>query len=258
MRFDAQESARLDKQYATQTIVEQRRRTLEALALKPGEAALDVGCGPGYLTLEMALSVGATGHVDGIDLSPAMLEIARRRCADLPWVRLHEADAHRIPLADASMDATASVQVYLFARNLAPVLAELYRVLRPGGRAVIVDTDWDSVVWHSSDHARMERFLAVWKQRYTNARVARLFPGALRRAGFRIESATAIPIVELACDEGSYSASTLKGLPRFVSGRQGITQDDAQAWTQDQHELNVQGSYFFALNRFLFLARKPA
>jgi len=257
LRFDAQESARVDKNYANQAIVEQRRRTLEALALLPGEAVLDVGCGPGYLTRDMAQMVGASGQVHGIDISAPMLEIARKRCADNHWAQLHEADAQHIPLAEASMDASVSVQVYLFTPDLKAALAELYRVLRRGGRSVIVDTDWDSVVWHSSDAERMERFLGVWKRRYTDARVARRFPGALHRAGFIIEQATAIPIVELSGNEGSYSAGTRKELPRFVSGKDGISESDVQAWSTDQHELNANGAYFFSLNRFLFVARKP-
>lgn len=258
LHFDEREATRLDRQYAAQTIVEQRRRTLEALALRSGEATLDIGCGPGYLTLEMAQAVGPNGRVHGIDISAPMLEIARKRCDAYPWVTLHEADAHHIPLADTSVDASASVQVYLFAPILAPVLAELFRVLRPGGRAVIVDTDWDSVVWHSSDAARMERFINIYKRRYTNAQVARLVPGALRGAGFRIDHAAAIPIVELSCDEGSYSAGPFKELPRFVAGKDGVTEADAQAWSRDQSELDVGGRYFFSLNRFLFVARKPA
>ena len=258
LQFDAQQSARVDKNYANQAIVEQRRRTLEALALRPGEAVVDVGCGPGYLVHDIAQMVGPNGRVHGIDISASMLEIAAKRCAGLPWVQLHEAEAQRIPLADASMDAAASVQVYLFVPDLKPALAELYRLLRPGGRAVIVDTDWDSVVWHSSNYERMERFLTVWKRRYTDGRVARQFPGALRRAGFAIELATAIPIVELAGNEGAYSANTLKELPRFVSGKDGITETDLRAWSEDQRELNANGAYFFSLNRFLFVARKPA
>jgi ubiquinone/menaquinone biosynthesis C-methylase UbiE len=256
LNFDEHESARLDKQYATAAIVEQRRRTLEALSLKPGETVLDIGCGPGYLTAQMAAAVGPSGRVYGIDISAPMLEIARRRCAPFPWIDLRNTRADQLPLPDAAVDATVTVQVYLFADDLAPVLGELERVLRPGGRAVIVDTDWDSAVWHSSDRSRMERFLGVWKHRYTNARVARLFPGALRQAGFTIELAAAIPIVELHCNEGAYSASTIRELPRFVSGKDGVTAAECEAWSQDLLTLSAQGAYFFALNRYLFVARK--
>ena len=254
--FDAEQSARLDRAYARRAIAEQRTRTLEALALSPGESALDVGCGPGYLTVEMARAVGERGHVHGIDVSEPMLGFARRRCAPFPWITLQSGDAHRIPLADASVDATASVQVYLFSNNLDRALAELYRVLRAGGRAIVVDTDWDSVVWHSSYRERTEHFLHIWKQRFTNARVARSIPGALRKAGFAIERVTTIPIVELDCDAEGYSSGPLAALPRFVAGKDGISDADVRAWTEDQQALVASGNYFFALGRFLFVARK--
>ena len=258
MYFDAERSARLDREYARRAIAEQRGRTLEALALLPGESVLDVGCGPGYLTVEMARVVGEGGHVHGIDVSEPMLAIARRRCAPFPWITLQPGDGHSIPLADASLDATVSVQVYLFSTSLERATAELYRVLRAGGRAVVVDTDWDSVVWHSSDRARMEHFLRVWKQRFTNARVARSIPGALRKTGFAIERATAIPIVELSCDAETYGSGPVAELPRYVTGKEGITAPDVRAWSEDQRALDASGDYFFALNRFLVVARKPA
>lgn len=256
--FDSTQAQRIDRQYSAPSVVEQRRRTLEALALRPGETVLDIGCGPGYLTADLARQVGAGGRVLAIDTSQPMLDIAQRRCAGLEQVELKFADASAMPCTDASIDAAAAVQVYLFARDLDDVLHELARVLRPGGRAVIVDTDWDSVVWHSSDVARMQRLLAIWTERYVNARVARLFPGCLRRAGLRLEHADAIPIVELAPTESSYSGSQVGELQRYVTGKNGISAEEAAAWAQDQRSLAEQGAYFYSLNRYLFVARKPA
>jgi len=255
--FNSANAQRVDRQYAAPALVEQRRRTLEALALQPGETVLDVGCGPGYLALEMAKQVGSSGRVIAIDTSEPMLDIARSRCAGLKQVELSLANAAALPCENASIDVAAAVQVYLFTADLDAVVRELARVLRPGGRAVIVDTDWDSVVWHSSDPARMRRMLEVWTQRYVNARVARLFPGCLRRAGLTIEHAGAIPLVELAPDDVSYSGSQASELARFVTGKGGIAEEEAQAWERDLRSLAEQGAYFFSLNRYLFLARKP-
>lgn len=254
--FDAAEAQRIDKQYAAPTLVKQRRRTLEALRLAPGEQVLDIGCGPGYLTREMAAQVGATGRVVGIDTSQAMLDVAAARCRTHAGIELRHADATALPFPDAGFDAIAVVQVYLFVPDLDRALSELARVLKPGGRAVVVDTDWDSLVQHTSDPARMDRYLQIWKQRYVNATVARLFPGALRRAGLVVEHAGAIPIVELMPDEVSYSGSQLPEFTKFLGGK-GIPPDEAQAWEADIRELARRGEYFFALNRFLFVARKP-
>jgi ubiquinone/menaquinone biosynthesis C-methylase UbiE len=255
--FDSADAQRIDKQYAAPSLVEQRRRTLEALALLPGESVLDIGCGPGYLTREMGEQVAPAGRAIGIDTSQPMLDVAVARCKDRPNVEFRHADATALPFEDASMDVVAVVQVYLFVPDLARAFAELARVLRPGGRAVIVDTDWDSLVWHSSDPGRMNRCIEIWKQRYVNATVARLFPTHLRAAGLTIERADAIPIVELAPDEASYSGSQVTEVAKYLSSKGGLSPEEASSWAGDLRALASRGEYFFALNRYLFIATKP-
>jgi len=255
--FDSTNAQRLDRQYAAPSMVEQRRRTLVAMELQLGQRALDIGCGPGYLTLDMARQVGTRGRAIGVDTSQPMLDIARARCAGLEQIEFRLADATALPFPDASFDVAAAVQVYLFAPDLDVVVRELARTLRPGGRAVIVDTDWDSVVWHSSDRDRMERLLAVWTRRYVNARLARLVPGALRRAGLNVVQADAIALVELEPGANSYSGSQCTELARYVVSNGGVPADEASAWEADLRSLAARGEYFFSLNRYVFVANKP-
>ena len=86
-------------------MVEARRRTIEALGLASGAGVLDVGSGPGLFADEMAQMVGPTGCVSGVDLSESMIEIARARCADKPWVDFQIADAVSLPFGDGDFDA---------------------------------------------------------------------------------------------------------------------------------------------------------
>lgn len=255
--FDSANAQRVDRQYSAPPLVEQRRRTLDAMALQPGETVLDIGCGPGYLTLDIARQVGARGRVVAVDTSEPMLDIARARCAGEDRIAFRLADAAALPCEDAGIDVAAAVQVYLFVSDLDAVMRELARVLRPGGRAVVVDTDWDSLVWNSSDRERMERFLALWMRRYANARVARLLPGALRRAGLEIERADAIPLVELDPAENTYSGSQISEFVRYIATKGGIPEEEAKAWEADLRALASRGEYFFSLNRYLFVARRP-
>ena len=255
--FDGANARRLDRQYAAPSLAEQRRRALEAMALQAGQTALDIGCGPGYLTLEMAQQVSKQGRVIAVDTSQPMLDVARARCSGLKQIEFHLADAAALPCPDASIDVAAAVQVYLFAPDLGVVVRELARVLRPGGHAVVIDTDWDSVVWHSSDRDRMERLLAVWTRRYVNARIARLLPGALRRSGLKVEHADAIALVELDPGETTYSGSQATELARYVVSTGGIPATEATAWQEDLRSLAAQGEYFFSLNRYVFVASKP-
>jgi ubiquinone/menaquinone biosynthesis C-methylase UbiE len=257
-QFDEREAVRLDKQYAIPVIVEQRRRTLEALSACRGERILDIGSGPAFLTADLARLVGPGGRVCAVDASDAMLEVGRRRCASFPTVEFKRGDARNLPYPDGAFDAAVAVQVYLYVPELDAALAELHRVVRPGGRAVVMDTDWGSSVWRSRDPARMARVLEVWKQRYSNGLVGRVLPAALRRAGFTIAQATAVPIVELTATEDDYSGGQLREIAKYVADQRGAVAAEVQAWKSELLALADSGDYFFSLNRYLFVARRPA
>jgi arsenite methyltransferase len=59
-------------------------------------------------------------------------------------------------------------------------------VLRPGGRVLVLDTDWDSIVWRSGDDERMERVLAAWEEHLVDPHLPRSLKGSLERAGFEV------------------------------------------------------------------------
>nr|QQZ49621.1 methyltransferase domain-containing protein [Phenylobacterium glaciei] len=118
----------------------------------------------------------------GLDLSPAMVAAAAERLAAFPQASCRQADATALGGPDACFDAAVSTQVYEYVADMPAALAELRRVLVPGGRALILDTDWRSLVWHSSDEARMARVLACWDAHLADPHLpARLGPAARRR-----------------------------------------------------------------------------
>jgi len=118
-----------------------RHRAAARAELREGDSALDVCCGTGDLALELARQVGPAGSVVGCDFSEQMLELARAKAAQrgATAVRFEWADALRLPYDDASFDAAA---VGFGVRNLADLdrgLEEMARVLKPGGRLVILE-----------------------------------------------------------------------------------------------------------------------
>ena len=153
--FDGAAAQRIEQVYLTPDIIEQRRATRALLRLRPGETVLDVGCGPGFLLAEMANELGAPGKLSGIDASADMIALARHRCAHLPTIELREANALTLPFPDDIFDVVVSTQVYEYVADITTALQEARRVLLPGGRLLIVATDWESSVWNNSDEARM-------------------------------------------------------------------------------------------------------
>lgn len=155
--FDEAMANQLEALYRTRDVLRRRRLVGEALGVAAGDQVLDVGCGPGFYLAELLEQVGSTGTATGIDASPQTLALARRRTQGRGNVRLYQADATALPVSDASFDAALSVQVLEYVANVDAALAELQRVLRPGGRLVVWDVDWATVSLHSSDAARTER-----------------------------------------------------------------------------------------------------
>jgi demethylmenaquinone methyltransferase/2-methoxy-6-polyprenyl-1,4-benzoquinol methylase len=116
-----------------------RERAADLAALAPGDRALDVATGTGDLALELARRVGPAGEVVGSDFSEGMLEHARRKGADAANVRFEQANALALPYADGEF---AAATVGFGARNfsdLAQGLREMTRVVRPGGRVVVLE-----------------------------------------------------------------------------------------------------------------------
>lgn len=162
--YNQEESVRaLETAYLSRELVQQRQATLELLGLKPGEAVLDVGCGPGQLTTAMAAEVGKAGRVCGVDVSAAMVARAKARAEVVlpsegshaaPEFAVGAADTDSLPFADASFDAVVMVQVLCYVPDASRALIEMARVLRPDGRILILDSDRQTLVLASDDRER--------------------------------------------------------------------------------------------------------
>ena len=258
--FDARAVARLETIYASPAISSQRVRTLAALAVRVGERGVDVGCGPAFLTVELARAIGAGGRVVAVDSSPDMLAAAAARLARegmADRVEVRAGDATRLELASGSQDFVVGVQVYLYVAEIVTALAEAARVLRPGGRLAVVDTDWDSCVWLTSDRDRHRRVMEARLHHFANPHLPPRLPGLLRDAGLRLTHAEAIPLLELQYEHGSFSGDLI-GVTADVAARHGMPRDEADAWAADLRGRTGAGEYFFSVNRYLFVATKPA
>lgn len=110
-------------------------------ALEPGEVVLDLGCGAGIDTLVAAFGVGPAGRVIGLDMTPEMVDRARRNAsvAGVGQVEIHAGLIEELPLPDDSVDVVISNGVLNLSTRKSRVLAEALRVLRPGGRVSIAD-----------------------------------------------------------------------------------------------------------------------
>src|SRR5438045_4830827 len=125
-RFDARAVTRMERMYCSPPIAEQRSRTRAALAAKPGERGLDIGCGIGLLSCELAREVGVSGSMVAVDASDAMVDAARERAAKEGLkIECQVRDATALEYPPASFDFAAAVQVYLYVKDIERALASV-------------------------------------------------------------------------------------------------------------------------------------
>lgn len=256
LEYDDEATQRLLALYVTPDVVAQRNDFLHAFDFHPGERVLDVGSGPGFLANEIAKAVGNSGSVCGVDISEPLLEIARSRGEDKYGIEFRYGDATQLPYQDGEFDAIVSTQVLEYVPDVHAALAEFHRVVRPGGRVGLLDTDWDSIVWHSIDRQGMNRILTAWEEHAADPFLPRTLAKQLKTAGFQVEAQKIIPLYNAEYDQNTYSNRIIDLIVPFVVGREGITQDDAERWARELRGYGQNGEYFFSLNRYFFLATK--
>lgn len=258
LQFDEETASRLRTMYEAPYAVERRQRIRTALAATPGESILDVGCGPGYVACEVATELGSSGSVTGVDSSSTMLALAAARASELGLqhrTQFLEGDAVQLPVGENTFDGAVISQVYEYVADLPRALASLRQVLKPGGRAIILDTDWDSVVWHSTDPDRMRKILKAWGEHLADPILPRTLGAQLQAAGFTVDAVDAVPMFDCAVHDSGLR--TLAGLVRaYVPGHGGVSVLEADAWALDLDQLAARADYFLSITGFLFSARR--
>jgi len=165
----------------------QLERLLEGLELGDGQCVVDYGCGPGWVALELARRVGATGRVVACDINRDFLALAEQHAAEagvgerIEWRHIPD---DRVPLPDASADRVFCKNVLEYVPSIDETVAEFRRVLKPGGLARLVDSDWDLLVVEPLGAERVAALLAHARHAYNDAQAGRHLYSAARRAGF--------------------------------------------------------------------------
>lgn len=232
---------------------------LDAMGIDGARSVLDVGCGTGVVARTIARRPGFGGRVTGIDMSPHLVDSARRLAAAEGFAGVtdfHAGDSRGLRLPDASFDAVVAHTLISHVDDPGAVLAELARVVRPGGQVAVFDGDYASLTFGTADPERGRAMdEAIIAAIVTNPRVMREMPQRLRDAGLEFAGVSAHVLAEVGTADfwraGVESFTTL--LPKSGAA----TAADAQAWADEVLGRSADGVFFGACNYYGYIARRP-
>lgn len=190
-------------------------RLADAARIQPGQRVLDVACGTGVLARAVAERVGPAGEVIGLDINEGMLAVARRLAPQIEW---RSGPAEALPFEDNSFDAVVSQFALMFFEDRRAALAEMWRVLRPGGHLAIA-------VWDSLDRTPGYAAMVALLQRLFGDAVA----DALR-APFNLGDTARLQSLFTEAGIPNAEITTITGAARFASIEAWAT-TDIKGWT---------------------------
>jgi ubiquinone/menaquinone biosynthesis C-methylase UbiE len=205
MQYEGDLAALQRRLAETSDLVQRRLAVLDALAVQPGEAVLEVGCGGGALLPSFAASVAPSGRIVGIDQSADQIAAARRLCAGMSGVETAVQDLRQLPYRDACFDAVVAVQVIEYLDQPAAALSELRRVTSIHGRLVILATNWDTVFWNCGVPELTRLVQEAWRGHAPHPNLPAELRPLLEGVGFRIVRQSPVTILNAAYHEDAFA-----------------------------------------------------
>ncbi len=247
LKFDAETTKLLEIAYQGGDVTRRRREAFDALDLREGDTVIDIGCGNGLLTEDIARAIGQSGRVIGVDPSQDMRARASIRCAEFSTAQIVDGLADALPMHDQEADKAVAVQVLEYLTDIPKALREAHRVLRAGGRFVAVDTGFKTLDWFSDDEDRIQRIQRAWDHHYSEARVAALWPKLAQEAGFAAIDVQPFTFCDVTMRPDGIAYMLAHLMSRYAVENGHVSETDATAWFDEQVDLARQGRFFFSL-----------
>ena len=176
----------LDTSNADEEVRRIKLQFIKLLDPQKGWKVLDIGCGLGHDTHLLTRLVSRTGRVVGLDKSNSLIREAQRRLhgVTLP-LEFRTGDAHRLDFPDNTFHGCLVSRTFIHLEHPRKALAEIGRVLKPGGRVAALEPDWDTLVMTTGQTAASRKIVQILRHSMRQSGIAHKLPMLFRQAGFR-------------------------------------------------------------------------
>jgi ubiquinone/menaquinone biosynthesis C-methylase UbiE len=243
----------LDAANKLPAIAPSKQVILDGLRLRTGSRVLDLGCGLGDDTFQIAERVGAGGRVTGVDVSASMIEEARRRAETrgLP-VDFEVGDSQALRFDSGTFDGVRAERMLMHVPDAERAIAEMSRVLAPGGRISVFDFDWETQVC-DSPYKETTRTIALtfcdgMKNGWIGRRMPRLF-ASHGIAGVAVQTATIFVTYE-------FLKLLLGGHVARLHETGILSREDANRWWTSLADADRAGTFLYGFTAFIVSGTK--
>jgi SAM-dependent methyltransferase len=222
----------------------------DALAPRPGERMLEVGCGSGALCRLVAPHLLPGGELLGVDVAPEMVAAARALTGQQTHVRFEVGAGAALPAGDVTYDAAFGARLLLHVADPVPVVAEMVRVVKPGGRVVLMDWDFETVTVTHPDR-ELTRRLLHWRcdQHSGDNWSGRRLLGYALDVGLR--GVTVIPVTTVARDAAVALTGSVFRAAEVARDSGAITSAEHDAWTGELLRQLAEGRFLASIAYFI-------
>ena len=228
-------------------------RSLQSLELAKGSRVLDYGSGPGFFALGIADVVGTNGSVKGVDINAQFVEDANRRASTYDNVDFFLLEDESIPLLDASVDRVVCKNVLEYVPSAERTLAELYRVMEPEGRILVIDSDWSFVLVEPWSTSETHRFFEAAGPAFKEPNIGRKLPGFLKKTGF-----VDVKVQIMAgADLSGGGLSVLRNMQSYGDAFGTLAKAESAELLRSAEDAVTKGEYLFCLPQFIVSAVRP-
>jgi ubiquinone/menaquinone biosynthesis C-methylase UbiE len=172
-----------------------KEMSMERLGLKPGNTAVDIGCGLGFDVWKMAQMVSPGGRSIGIDISEELLHAARKTFSGHKEVSFMQGDIHNLRIPANSADGIRVDRTLQHVQNPQKVISEMVRVLKPGGWLVCAEPDWSTFVIDAENSDATDAIVQTWKSGFRNPNIGRQLLRRIRAEGLENTWADGVVLV---------------------------------------------------------------
>jgi ubiquinone/menaquinone biosynthesis C-methylase UbiE len=235
-------------------ILAQWRFYFGVLRPEAGDTILDVGCNTGEVERFLLQEYPDIRQVVGVEISPKRYERAVAKWqADgaAGQIRFELGDARQLPFADDYFDRALCAETLEYVDPPQLGLAEIKRVLKPGGAALIVHTDYETQVFSTWDRLRSRRVVAAFADAGPLGTMGRQLLGLCRQAGFAQVELSVYCLVNTEWQSDRYSYRMAHMMVEWLKGQPGVAGDELNGWLVDLETCAEAGCYCYAVSRFV-------